>query len=287
LALSAVAHAHAEGVSMAELIERDPVVLALLAPRIGDRTGTDELGMIVAPPPAPAGVRNDPDPAAVAREALRLRVRWLQELTARAAWELAHRLVAVGVLPSLGSVRLLTLDELAQAAQLRTLPADLDARREPTGPSLPARFRLDDDGTAWAAPAPSGRRRRRAGSHDGVIGVSTGSACGAVVVWQGQPDLDVPVGAVLVVSHLDPRLAPVISRLGALVAETGSALSHLAILAREYHVPTVVGVAGATSRFGDGQLVSVDGSAGTVNVIDLAEFDETPCQHPITTGAPS
>ena len=61
-----------------------------------------------------------------------------------------------------------------------------------------------------------------------------------------------PVGAVLVVSHLDPRLAPIISRLGALVAETGSALSHLAILAREYRVPTVVGVVGATSRFHDG-----------------------------------
>ena len=299
LALSAVAQAHAEGVPMAELIERDPVVLALLAPRIGNRNGSDELGMIAGPLPAPSGIRDDPDPAAVAREALRLRVRWLQELTARAAWELSHRLVAVGVLPAIESVRLLTLDELAHAAQLRTLPADLDTRREPTGPSLPARFRLDDDGTAWAVPAPSGRRRRRA-STDAVVGVSAGSARGTVVVWRDQAprdqarrdqlDRDVPVGAVLVVGHLDPRLAPIISRLGALVAETGSALSHLAILAREYRVPTVVGVAGATTRFHDGQFVSVDGSVGTVDVISVEECDEcdeSPAHEPITIGAPS
>ena len=227
-------------------------------------------------------------------------MRWLQELTARTAWELAHRLVAVGVLPSLRSVRLLTLDELASAAQVRTLPADLDARREPTGSSLPARFRLDDDGTAWAAPAPSGRRRRRARTHDGAVGVSAGTACGSVVVLRDGLDRDVPVGAVLVVSHLDPRLAPIISRLGALVAETGSALSHLAILAREYHVPTVVGVVGATTRFHDGQLVTVDGSAGTVDVvtvedtetigaakIDAGGCDETPAEQPTTVGAPS
>ncbi len=208
-------------------------------------------------------------------------MRWLQELTARTAWELAHRLVAVGVLPSLGSVRLLTLDELARAAQLRTLPADLDARREPTGTSLPSRFRLDDDGAAWAVPAPSSRRRRRAGAarrsrrrqHRHRLRTRRRLA-------RSEPiDRRRAVGAVLVVSHLDPRLAPVISRLGALVAETGSALSHLAILAREYRVPTVVGVAGATSRFHDGQLVTVDGSAGTVAVAtattSIADVDAT------------
>ena len=87
--------------------------------------------------------------------------------------------------------------------------------------------------------------------------------------------------------------------MGALVAETGSALSHLAILAREYRVPTVVGVVGATSRFHDGQLVTVDGSAGTVDVItvdagknDAGEIDaggcnETPAEQPTTVGAPS
>lgn len=77
-----------------------------------------------------------------------------------------------------------------------------------------------------------------------------------------------PQGAVLVVRSLDPRLASVLPRLGALVAETGSPLSHLAILAREVGVPTVVGVVDATARFPAGALVLVDGSTGEVSLVD-------------------
>ncbi|HEY3484968.1 MAG TPA: PEP-utilizing enzyme, partial [Ilumatobacteraceae bacterium] len=74
----------------------------------------------------------------------------------------------------------------------------------------------------------------------------------------------------LVVSHLDPRLAPVIPRLGGLVAETGNPLSHLAILAREHGVPIVVGYAAATEQFHTGDVVSVDGHTGTVTVVEAA-----------------
>ena len=79
---------------------------------------------------------------------------------------------------------------------------------------------------------------------------------------------DPPVGSVLVVTHLDPRLATVIPRLAGLVAETGSPLSHLAILAREHGVPTVVGHAGATERYHDGDRIEVDGTAGTVRAVE-------------------
>ena len=79
---------------------------------------------------------------------------------------------------------------------------------------------------------------------------------------------EIPTGRVLVVGHLDPRLAAVIPRLAGLIAETGSPLSHLAILAREHGVPTVVGLAGATTRFADGDVVAVDGHAGTVTPVD-------------------
>jgi pyruvate,water dikinase len=94
--------------------------------------------------------------------------------------------------------------------------------------------------------------------------VSAGVATGPVFVRDGSADGEIPAGAILVVDHLDPRLAPVIPRLGGLVAETGSALSHLAILAREYHVPAVVGVDAATARFQPGHLVTIDGAEGTV-----------------------
>jgi pyruvate,water dikinase len=58
--------------------------------------------------------------------------------------------------------------------------------------------------------------------------------------------------------------------LAGLVAETGSPLSHLAILAREHGVPTVVGVAGACARWRPGQVVVVDGSTGDVSPLDEA-----------------
>jgi pyruvate,water dikinase len=70
-----------------------------------------------------------------------------------------------------------------------------------------------------------------------------------------------------VVRTLDPALAPQIEHLGALVAETGSVLSHLAILAREMGVPTVVGVAGATDDFPPGTVLEVDGGTGAVTVV--------------------
>ncbi len=54
---------------------------------------------------------------------------------------------------------------------------------------------------------------------------------------------------------------------GALVTEGGGLLSHPAIVAREYALPAVVGCEGAMERFHDGQIVRVDGAAGTVTPV--------------------
>ncbi|WP_307826837.1 PEP-utilizing enzyme [Streptomyces pactum] len=72
----------------------------------------------------------------------------------------------------------------------------------------------------------------------------------------------------LVVPALDPALAPLLPGLAGLVAETGSVLSHLAVLAREYGVPTAVGVPGAVDRFPPGSELSVDGGTGAVERTD-------------------
>jgi phosphohistidine swiveling domain-containing protein len=77
-------------------------------------------------------------------------------------------------------------------------------------------------------------------------------------------------GSVLVVDTLDPRLAPVLTGLAGLVAATGSPLSHLAILAREHGVATVVGVEDALRRFPPGSEVLVDGSSGEVSLLSPA-----------------
>ncbi len=81
----------------------------------------------------------------------------------------------------------------------------------------------------------------------------------------------VPDGSVLVVDHLDPRLAGIVPRLAGLVAETGNPLSHLAILAREHGVPVVVGLAHATTTLSAGDQVVVDGQTGRVEVVDRTD----------------
>jgi len=52
------------------------------------------------------------------------------------------------------------------------------------------------------------------------------------------------------------------------VTNVGGMMSHAAIVAREFGVPAVVNTVSATQRLKDGQLVEVDGSAGTVRIID-------------------
>ncbi len=275
LALSALAEARAEGVDLDELVETNPVVLALAPPRVGGdpEFSAGPLATIDLRSGAPAPLAPVAEPTsdeAVVREALRLRARWVQELTARAAWQLGHRLVCVGVLPDQRSVRRLGLDELRGAARARTVPADLHERPDPaaTPPrSLPAQFRLTPDDTPVAVAPPTA----------GPGGVGAGGGAGSGPVHVGD---DPPAGAVLVVTHLDPRLATVIPRLSGLVAETGSPLSHLAILAREHGVPTVVGHVGATERYQAGQVVEVDGTVGSVQVLDVADAarDQAPAE---------
>ena len=77
-----------------------------------------------------------------------------------------------------------------------------------------------------------------------------------------------PEGAILVTRHLEPQLAPVLGGLTGLVSETGSALSHLAILAREAGLPTVVGVPDALRRFPPGTHLMIDGRTGEIEVLE-------------------
>jgi pyruvate,water dikinase len=71
-------------------------------------------------------------------------------------------------------------------------------------------------------------------------------------------------GEILVAPSTDPGWTPLFMTAGALVMEMGGVISHGAVVAREYGIPAVVGVADATVRLRDGQTVTVDGAAGTV-----------------------
>jgi phosphohistidine swiveling domain-containing protein len=73
-------------------------------------------------------------------------------------------------------------------------------------------------------------------------------------------------GEILVAPSTDPGWTPLFLTAGGLVMEMGGMMSHGAVVAREYGIPAVVGVAGATERVATGQLVTVDGSAGAVSL---------------------
>jgi pyruvate,water dikinase len=185
---------------------------------------------------------------------LRLRIRWVQELGARLAWEAGRRLASDGALPRPEDVRVLGFDELVAAFQGGSLPADLERRAAPPqGAPLPAVFRLADERVVAEAPPPG----------DGARPAGGGRGSGPVHTGPGSP----PAGSVLVVRTLAPSLAAHLPALAGLVAETGSPLSHLAILAREFGVPTVVGLRGALDRFPPGTEVLVDGGTGAVEVV--------------------
>ncbi|GGL32260.1 PEP/pyruvate-binding domain-containing protein [Planomonospora parontospora] len=73
-------------------------------------------------------------------------------------------------------------------------------------------------------------------------------------------------GEILVCPSTDPGWTPLFLTAGGLVMEMGGANSHGAVVAREYGIPAVVGVARATGRIVTGQEITVDGTSGTVTV---------------------
>ena len=270
LRLLARARADEPGASDDDLVARHPVLLSLVPPAIGSRVA---LPPVVDLPDAAAGragaagsggtgasggaggsggAGSAPhDPAATVREALRLRIRWVHELTARAALARGAELERRHVLARAEDVRHLTLAGLRDALSGR--PVDVAGEPVAAVTPLPAVFRLASDDVVVPVTTPGD------GTHG--QGAGGGRGCGPVHHLGDTPP---PEGAVLVVPTLDPSLAALLPRLGGLVAETGSVLSHLAILAREHGVPTVVALPGAVGRYPDGTWLLVDGTTGEV-----------------------
>lgn len=71
-----------------------------------------------------------------------------------------------------------------------------------------------------------------------------------------------------------PSFTPFFATAGGIITESGGLLSHCTVVAREYRLPAVVGLSDARQQIADGQWIEVDGSAGTVRLID--EADEKP-----------
>lgn len=89
-----------------------------------------------------------------------------------------------------------------------------------------------------------------------------GVAAGVVQCVHEEKELDhVAHGCVLVARHSFPAIARVMSRCAAIVTEVGSPIGHMAILAREFQVPCIVGLTGALAALADKRQITVDAAA--------------------------
>ncbi len=113
------------------------------------------------------------------------------------------------------------------------------------------------DSTPPAAAAPDGALAGTPGS--------PGRVTGPVRVIRSMAEFArIQPGDVVVCPTTVAAWSPIFGSISALVTEHGGPLSHPATLAREYGLPAVLAVEGATSILEDGQRVQVDGGAGTV-----------------------
>ncbi|MFD0304845.1 PEP/pyruvate-binding domain-containing protein [Streptomyces sp. NPDC127119] len=301
-ALAVLAEARARGVPDHQVVARQPLVLALVAPslnrnlRLPASPASPATSATPASPTIPAGpaeVDGGPiRPTAAAlplppRESLRLRVRWVQELQVRLVRDAARRLTVPGDqahAPVGSKVGLLRWPELVDALEHGVLPGDFGERLpRATSAPLPDAFRLAENGTVVAERTKDRGGGGKGGGGEGQ-GVSGGRATGTA--WDGTGPR--PPDPVLVVRTLDPALAPLLPGLAGLVAQTGSPLSHLAVLAREFGLPTVVGATDAVRRFPAGSRLTVDGATGDVHPDGDAPPDkEVRADAPASVPAPS
>jgi pyruvate,water dikinase len=99
-------------------------------------------------------------------------------------------------------------------------------------------------------------------------GASPGRATGRVRLVNSVHDFDAfQPGEVLVARATAPAWTTLFGRAAAVVTDGGTLAAHASLVAREYGIPAVVGTGDATRRLRTGQVVTVDGSAGTVQIV--------------------
>jgi phosphohistidine swiveling domain-containing protein len=171
----------------------------------------------------------------------------------------AHRLARAA------DVFFLDLHEVAAALGGRDLREVVAERRDAYDHEMARRHVprvLLSDGTEPEA--------RATAPSDAAAGTLSGTAASAGTVTGPAAVVLDPTGAhfdpgdILVAPSTDPGWTPLFLTAGGLVMEMGGANSHGAVVAREYGIPAVVGVPGATSRLSTGQEVTVDGTRGVV-----------------------
>ena len=212
--------------------------------------------------------------------------------------ELGERLAERGVIERRDDVLFLHLDEaraaLSGTTDLRALVRHRKGQRawavaNPGPPSygkespppaslsfLPADARLPMESMLWSLESMLAMEASKTIQSDrsSIKGtpVSAGSYTGPVRIVMDESQFDkLQAGDVLVCPITSPVWSVMFPSIGALVADSGGILSHPAIIAREYRIPAVVATGNATKLLEDGRIVTVDGTAGTVEVLRGAQ----------------
>jgi pyruvate,water dikinase len=99
-------------------------------------------------------------------------------------------------------------------------------------------------------------------------GTSPGQVTAPARVLHGPEEFDqMRPGDILVARITTPAWTPLFALAAGVVTDIGGPLSHGSIVAREYHIPAVLGTGSATERIRSGQRIAVDGDAGTVRLL--------------------
>jgi pyruvate,water dikinase len=98
----------------------------------------------------------------------------------------------------------------------------------------------------------------------GII-VQRGVAIGKVFKVQQDQDLDkFPDSAILVAKYTSPRFVKVIRKTTGILTDVGSATGHMATIAREFRVPSIVNTQGAMALLRNGQEITLDADENKV-----------------------
>jgi pyruvate,water dikinase len=184
------------------------------------------------------------------------------------------QLAAAGRVAAAADVFFLDLGEAAAGLRGRDLRAVVAQRRQTYQRELRRRHIprvLLSDGTEPEAATPP-----MTSAAGGLVGTaaSAGTVTGQARVVLDPTGAHLQPGEILVAPSTDPGWTPLFLTAGGLVMEMGGANSHGAVVAREYGIPAVVGVANATSLITTGQELTVDGNSGVISTGDTDPRDE-------------
>ncbi|MGC5015881.1 rifamycin-inactivating phosphotransferase [Streptosporangium sp. DT93] len=179
----------------------------------------------------------------------------------------ADHLVRSGVLREREDVFFLRLQEVREVVRTGVVDAGLLLERREAFRSYealtPPRV-LTSDGEVV-----TGRYRREDVPPGALAGlpVSSGTVEGRARVVTDMARADLEAGDILVTTCTDPGWTPLFVTVAGLVTEVGGLMTHGAVIAREYGLPAVVGVEGATRLIRDGQRIRVHGTDGYVEIL--------------------